>query len=111
MLSISFKPLSAGRAWNYHARESASEKQAHWGGVQQAPPEWQGKLTSQWGLQGTVGSERFARLSEGQHPQTEAQLVRHSVSKTYEGKNGSEVISVEHRAGWDATFPRGSRSR
>jgi conjugative relaxase-like TrwC/TraI family protein len=26
------------------------------------------------------------------------------VPRTYEGKNGKEVTSVEHRAGWDATF-------
>src|SRR6185437_1657159 len=50
------------------------------------------------------GSEHFARLTEGQHPITEAQLVHHQVSRTYEGKDGKEVTSVEHRAGWDATF-------
>lgn len=32
------------------------------------------------------------------------QLVRHQVSKTYEGKGGKKITSVEHRAGWDATF-------
>jgi hypothetical protein len=53
---------------------------------------------------GAVGSEHFARLSEGQHPHTEEQLVRHQVSRTYEGKFGREVTSAEHRAGWDATF-------
>ncbi|WP_263385935.1 MobF family relaxase [Granulicella arctica] len=104
MLSISSKPLSAGQARTYHAREFASEKQNYWSRDQQGHSEWQGKLASQWGLQGLVGSEHFARLSEGQHPQTEEQLVRHSVSKTYEGKNGREVTTVEHRAGWDATF-------
>jgi conjugative relaxase-like TrwC/TraI family protein len=31
-------------------------------------------------------------------------MVKHQVSRTYEGKNGKEVTSVEHRAGWDATF-------
>jgi len=51
-----------------------------------------------------VGAEHFARLSEGQHPQTKMQLVRHQVSKTYEGKGGKKITSVEHRAGWDATF-------
>ena len=66
--------------------------------------EWQGKLAEHWGLEGAVGNEHFARLTEGQHPHTEAQLVRHQVSKTYEGKFGKEVTSVEHRAGWDATF-------
>jgi hypothetical protein len=104
MLSISSEPLSAGQARTCHAREFSSGKQNYWSRDQQGHSEWQGKLASQWGLQGAVGSEHFARLSEGQHPQTEAQLVRHSVSKTYEGKNGREVASVEHRAGWDATF-------
>ncbi len=104
MVSISPKALSAGQARTYHAREFASEKQNYWSRDQQGHSEWQGKLSAQWGLQGAVGSEEFARLSEGQHPVTEAQLVRHSVSKTYEGKNGREVTSVEHRAGWDATF-------
>ena len=106
MLSIS-KPLSAGQARTYHAREYASEKQNYWSkssDAQQGHSEWQGRLAKEWGLQGAVGSEHFARLSEGQHPETEAQLVRHSVSKTYEGKNGKEVTTVEHRAGWDATF-------
>ncbi len=46
----------------------------------------------------------LAELAEGHHPQTGEQLVRHQVSRTYEGKNGKEVTSVEHRAGWDATF-------
>ncbi len=104
MVSISPKALSAGQARTYHAREFASEKQNYWSRDQQGHSEWQGKLAAQWGLQGAVGSEQFARLSEGQHPETEAQLVRHSVSKTYEGKNGKEVTTVEHRAGWDATF-------
>ena len=103
MISIS-KPLSAGQARTYHAREFASEKQNYWSRDQQGHSEWQGRLAKEWGLQGAVGSEHFARLSEGQHPEMEAQLVRHSVSKTYEGKNGKEITTVEHRAGWDATF-------
>ena len=103
MLSIS-KPLSASQARTYHAREFASQEQNYWSRDQQGHSEWQGKLAQQWGLEGAVGSEHFARLSEGHHPFTEAQLVRHQVSRTYEGKNGHDVTSVEHRAGWDATF-------
>ena len=57
-----------------------------------------------WKLSGAVESEHFAQLSEGQHPHTEEQLVRHQVSRSYEGKFGKEVASAEHRAGWDATF-------
>jgi conjugative relaxase-like TrwC/TraI family protein len=103
MLSIS-QPLSAGQARTYHAREFASSEQNYWSRDQQGHSEWQGRLAGEWGLAGAVGAEHFARLSEGQHPQTEAQLVRHQTAKTYDGKFGREVTSVEHRAGWDATF-------
>jgi conjugative relaxase-like TrwC/TraI family protein len=103
MLTLS-KPLSASQVRTYHEREFASERQNYWSRDQQGHSEWQGKLAAQWGLEGAVGNEHFARLTEGQHPETEAQLVRHQASKTYEGKFGKEVTSVEHRAGWDATF-------
>ena len=103
MLTIS-KPLSASEARTYHEREFASEKQNYWSRDQQGHSEWQGRLAERWKLTGVVEAEHFARLSEGQHPHTEDQLVRHQVSKTYEGKFGKEVTSAEHRAGWDATF-------
>jgi conjugative relaxase-like TrwC/TraI family protein len=103
MLTIS-KSLSGGQARTYHAREFASEQANYWSRDQHGHSEWQGKLAQQWGLEGAVGAEHFARLTEGQHPQTEAQLVRHQPAKTYENEFGREVTSVEHRAGWDATF-------
>jgi conjugative relaxase-like TrwC/TraI family protein len=103
LISIS-KPLSAAQARTYHAREFASEKQNYWSRDQQGYSAWEGRLATEWGLSGEVGAEAFARLSEGQHPVTEAQLVRHQTSKTYAGKFGKETTSVEHRAGWDATF-------
>src|SRR5713226_5295536 len=103
MLTIS-KPLSASQARTYHAREFASQEQNYWSRDQQGHSEWQGRLAEQWKLIGAVQPEHFARLSEGQHPHTEEQLVRHQVSRTYEGKFGKEVTSAEHRAGWDGTF-------
>jgi conjugative relaxase-like TrwC/TraI family protein len=103
MLTMS-KPLSASQARMYHAKEFVSQQQNYWSRDQQGHSEWQGRLAQQWRLTGPVEAEQFARLSEGQHPSTEAQLVRHQVSRSYEGKNGKEVTSVEHRAGWDATF-------
>ncbi|MGA2887562.1 MAG: MobF family relaxase [Terracidiphilus sp.] len=103
MLTIS-KPLSASQARTYHAKEFASRQQNHWSRDQQGHSGWQGRLARQWNLSGPVEAEHFARLSEGQHPHTEAQLVRHQVSRTYEGKFGKEATSAEHRAGWDATF-------
>jgi conjugative relaxase-like TrwC/TraI family protein len=96
--------MLTSQARTYHEREFASEKQNYWSREQQAHSEWQGRLAEQWKLAGAVEAEHFARLSEGQHPHTEEQLVRHQVSRTYEGKFGKEIISTEHRAGWDATF-------
>src|ERR1700678_2761034 len=103
MLTIS-KALSAGQARTYHSREFTSEKQNYWSRDQQAHSEWQGRLAQEWGLHGEVGSEHFARLSEGQHPESGLQLVKHQPARTYESKYGKEVTSAEHRAGWDATF-------
>jgi len=103
MLTMS-KPLSASQARAYHKEEFASSQQNYWSRDQRAFSEWQGRLAGEWSLSGPVHDEHFARLAEGQHPRTGEQLVRHQVSRTYEGKNSKEITSVEHRAGWDATF-------
>lgn len=103
MLTIS-KPLSASQARTYHAREFASQQQNYWSRDQHGHSEWQGRLSQQWKLSGAVEAEHFARLSEGQDPHSDIQLVRHQVARTYKGKFGKEVTSAEHRAGWDATF-------
>ena len=103
MLTIS-KALSADQAQTYHAREFVSEKQNYWSRDARVHSEWQGRLAQEWGLRGFVGAEEFARLSEGQHPESGAQLVKHQPAKTYDNEYGKEITSVEHRAGWDATF-------
>jgi len=103
MLTIS-KALSAGQARTYHAREFVSEKQNYWSRDAQVHSEWQGRVAQEWGLRGSVGAQEFARLNEGQHPESGAQLVKHQPARTYENEYGKEITSVEHRAGWDATF-------
>ncbi len=103
MLTLS-KALSATQARTYHAREFASEKQNYWSRDRQGHSEWQGELAREWGLQGSVADEHFARLSEGQHPESTAQLVKHQPARTYENEYGKQITSAEHRAGWDATF-------
>lgn len=103
MVTIS-KALSAGQARTYHAREFASEQQNYWSREQRTYSEWHGRLAQQWHLSGAVSSESFARLSEGQHPFEEVQLVLHQPARTYENEYGKEITSSEHRAGWDATF-------
>ncbi len=103
MMTIS-KALSAGQARTYHAREFASEQANYWSRDQQGHSEWQGKLAAELGLKGEVGAEHFARLTEGEHPTTQEQMVWHQPARTYENRYGKEVTSVGHRAGWDATI-------
>ncbi len=92
------------QARTYHAREFVSETQNYWSRDAQVHSEWQGRLAQEWGLRDSVGAEEFARLSEGQHPESGAQLVKHQPAKTYDNEYGKKITSVEHRAGWDATF-------
>ena len=103
MLTIS-KPLSASQAQTYHVKEFTAAEQNYWKQGDTIQGEWQGKLADKFGLKGGVGAEEFARLSEGQHPQTGEQLVRHRKVQEYESETGKTVAPVEHRAGWDATF-------
>jgi conjugative relaxase-like TrwC/TraI family protein len=103
VLTIS-KPLSAGQAQSYHAKEFTSPDQSYWSRGQDVQGEWHGKLAEKFGLSGAVGADEFARLSEGQHPVTGDRLVRHRLSHVYQTADGKTVTSAEHRAGWDATF-------
>ena len=66
--------------------------------------EWQGRLAEKMGLSGAVSAEDFARLTEGRHPQTDEQMVKHRTAQEYTNANGTTTSAVEHRAGWDATF-------
>ncbi|WP_035354768.1 MobF family relaxase [Edaphobacter aggregans] len=102
MLTIS-KPLSAGQAQTYHQREFTAKEQNYWSrGV--IAGEWQGRLAAQFGLGGAVSAEAFGKLSQGQHPETGEQLVRQRASYEYQDADGKTVKTMEHRAGWDATF-------
>src|SRR6476660_6377668 len=103
MLTIS-KPLSAGQAQTYHQKEFTSKEQNYWSQRGVIQGEWQGWLAEQFGLTGAVSAEDFAKLSQGQHPQTDEQLVRQRSSYEYKDADGKTIKTVEHRAGWDATF-------
>ncbi len=103
MLKIS-KALSAGKLENYHRQEFISPDQSYWSQGKTVQGEWHGRLAEKYGLAGAVGADEFHRLSEGQHPHTGEQLVQHRQSFEYQNADGKTVKSVEHRAGWDATF-------
>ncbi len=103
MLTIS-NPLSASQAQAYHAEEFSNARENYYTQGDQIRGEWHGWLAEQWGLRGDVCKEHFQRLSEGQHPITSEQLVRHKAAREYVNEQGQKIRTMEHRAGWDATF-------
>ncbi len=103
MLTIS-KPLSAGQAQSYHQKEFTAKEQNYWSQRGEIAGEWQGRLAVKFALAGAVSAEDFARLSQGQHPRTGEQLVRQRASYLYKDADGNTIKTMEHRAGWDATF-------
>ena len=103
MLTIS-KPLSAGQAQAYHKEEFANAQGNYYSQGETIRGEWHGKLADEWGLRGEVQEEHFARLANGQHPITGEQLVRYQAAREYVNERGETVSTMEHRAGWDATF-------
>jgi conjugative relaxase-like TrwC/TraI family protein len=103
MLTIS-KPLSSGQAQRYHEESFSNARENYYSQGKTIQGEWHGKLAERWGLSGTVSEEHFARLAEGQHPLTGEQLVRHRAAYEYVNLDGKTIRTMEHRAGWDATF-------
>jgi conjugative relaxase-like TrwC/TraI family protein len=103
MLTIS-KPLSSSQAQTYHKMEFTSGTQSYYSQGDAVQGEWQGQLAEKFGLSGEVKASDFALLTEGKHPQTEQQLVKHRAAQEYANADGTTTKAVEHRAGWDATF-------
>jgi conjugative relaxase-like TrwC/TraI family protein len=103
MLTIS-KPLSSGQAQSYHKLEFTSETQNYYKQGDAVRGEWQGQLAARLGVSGEVSQLEFSRLAEGKNPTTDEQMVRHRAAMEYKNADGTTTKSVEHRAGWDATF-------
>src|SRR5438876_7853545 len=103
MLTIS-KPISAGQAQSYHKEEFQNARENYYSEGDTIRGQWHGKLAAKWGLTGDVAEQHFARLAEGQHPFTGEPLVRHQTAREYVTERGETVKTMEHRAGWDATF-------
>jgi conjugative relaxase-like TrwC/TraI family protein len=103
MLTLS-KPISAGQAQAYHKSEFANAKENYYTEGERVRGEWQGQLAQRYGLRGEVNEEQFARLSEGQHPATGEALIRRQQAREYINEKGETARTMEHRAGWDATF-------
>jgi conjugative relaxase-like TrwC/TraI family protein len=103
MLTIS-KPLAAGQAQSYHQKEFIAKEQKYWSQRGEIGGERQDRLLEKFELAGAVAAEDFARLSQGRRPETGEQLVRQRASYEYADTDGKTIKTMEHRAGWDATF-------
>src|SRR5258708_4207655 len=103
MLTIS-KAMSAGKAAQYHQEEFQNARVNYYTEGERITGRWHGQLAAQWGLSGEVDETQFRRLAEGQHPTGGAPLVRHQTPRTSTNRLGQTVTTMEHRAGWDATF-------
>jgi conjugative relaxase-like TrwC/TraI family protein len=103
MLTIS-KALNASQAGTYHTKDFVSETQSYYAKDDALLGEWQGELADRFGLLGAVSKADFIALANGQNPQTGEQLVKHRIASEQTNPDGSITKTVEHRAGWDATF-------
>ena len=103
MMTLS-KALNASQAKKYYDAEYTNSRESYYTEDESIEGEWFGKLAKEWGLEGSVNKEAFARLTEGQHPHTGFQLVRRVTAKEYENQYGEKIKNSEHRAGFDATF-------
>jgi conjugative relaxase-like TrwC/TraI family protein len=103
MLTIS-KALNASQAGTYHTKDFASETQSYYAKDDALLGEWQGELADRLGLSGAVSKADFMALANGQSPQSGEQMVKHRIASEQTNPDGSIRKTVEHRAGWDATF-------
>src|SRR3989442_12220378 len=105
MITLS-KPLSASQAKSYHKEEFSNERDNYYSQGGTVRGEWQGKLATQWGLEGRGKEEHFGRLADGRHPFTNGQIVQHRVPMEYVNEEGKKVKAVEHKVGWARTLSR-----
>src|SRR6266478_7430133 len=103
MMTMS-KALSAGQAKNYYQQEYTSARENYYSEAGEVSGRWSGQLAEEWNLTGEVHSEQYERLCAGQDPHTGEQLIRKVKSTKAVNNYGEEIITSEHRAGWDATF-------
>jgi conjugative relaxase-like TrwC/TraI family protein len=98
------RALSAGQATNYYQKEFTSAKENYYSESGEVRGRWSGRLAEEWELKGDVQSEQYERLVEGRDPHTDEQLIRSVKSRETVNEFGEEIVTSEHRAGWDATL-------
>src|SRR5215213_7511510 len=103
MMTMS-KAISAGQALDYYRQEFTNAKDNYYSEAGEVKGRWSGSLADEWELKGEVLSEQYERLVAGQDPHTGEQLVHAVTARDTVNAYGEQVITAEHRAGWDATI-------
>src|SRR5258706_318501 len=103
MMTMS-RALSAGQATNYYQKEFSSAKQDCYSEAGEVKGRWSGGLAGEWELKDEVLGEQYERLVAGQDPHTGEQLVQAVKARETVNEFGEEIVTSEHRAGWDATI-------
>lgn len=95
---ITIAKLDAGAAQTYYRTDFSAASNRYYSQQQTLQGRWQGELARELGLTGAVTEEQFERLTNGQHPHTGEQLIKH--------RPESEK-AMTHVAAWDLTFRPG----
>jgi conjugative relaxase-like TrwC/TraI family protein len=86
------KPLRPGAISEYLKKDYSLASNSYFTQGKQIEGHWSGQLAEEIGLTGTVTTEAFDRLANGQNPFTGEQLIEHK-----------ETNTAKARAGWDLT--------
>src|ERR1700730_13817754 len=89
--------LSAGQAETYYQQDYAN-KENYYSERGEVNGNWIGRLAEDWGLEGEVTSEQYARLVAGQDPHTGEQLIPFVSSRESVNNYGEEITTSEQRA-------------
>ena len=95
---ITIAKLDTGTAQSYYKTDFSAATNRYYSQEQSLQGRWQGELAADLGLKGAVTDEQFERLTNGQHPHTAEQLIRHRPESDR---------AMAHVAAWDVTFRPG----
>ncbi|MGH9966592.1 MAG: MobF family relaxase [Pyrinomonadaceae bacterium] len=98
------RAISAGQARDYYRQEFTNSKDNYYSEAGEVKGRWSGGLADEWELKDEVLNEQYERLVAGQDPHTGEQLVQAVKARETVNEFGEEMITSEHRAGWDATI-------
>jgi hypothetical protein len=74
---ITIAKLGVGTAQSYYKTDYSAATNRYYSQDQTLQGRWQGELAAEWNLVGPVTDEQYNRLTNGQHPHSGDELIRH----------------------------------